>query len=87
VTLPAADWSRLKDVFAAARALSMDQRRAYLADACGANLALRHEVDALLTAAEGAGNFLETPATLPVSRSIGNVAASPAGDTPYPAAA
>ena len=51
----------------------MDQRRAYLADACGANLALRHEVDALLTAAEGAGNFLETPVTLPVSRSIGNV--------------
>lgn len=56
--LPSAD-----KVFAAAIALTdLSARSAYLERACGGNLTLRHEVESLLTAAERAGTFLESPA-------------------------
>jgi RNA polymerase sigma factor (TIGR02999 family) len=41
VALPHDDWPRLKEVFAAARALPADGRPAYLSEACGSNDALR----------------------------------------------
>ena len=40
-----------------------EARAAYLDAACGTDTALRRRVDALLHAAESAGNFLEEPPT------------------------
>ena len=56
------NWARVKEVFAAARALPPDRRPAYLADACGDDDALRQEVESLLASDERAKSFLEAPA-------------------------
>ncbi len=64
MTLPPDDWPRLKEVFAGARALPADLRAAYLAEACGGNEALHHEVESLLASDSHATSFLETPAVL-----------------------
>src|SRR6478672_709668 len=42
---------------------SPERRQAYLDEACGADGALRAEVDSLIAAAGRAGAFLESPAT------------------------
>jgi serine/threonine protein kinase/Tol biopolymer transport system component len=55
------DWSRVKDIFAHARALPPDARVEYFAEACGGDDSLRHEVGSLLAADERANDFLETP--------------------------
>lgn len=64
MSLPPDDWPRLKEVFADARALPVELRAEYLAEACGGNEALRHEVEALLAVDTQAKSFLETPAVL-----------------------
>jgi eukaryotic-like serine/threonine-protein kinase len=61
VTLPPEAWPRLKEVFAGARALSLDARPAYLAAACDGDEALRQEVEMLLASHQRAASFLETP--------------------------
>ena len=53
------DWSRLKDLFAHAKALPPDARAAYLAEACRGDESLRHEVGSLLASDERAEGFLE----------------------------
>jgi len=58
------DWSRVKDVFANARALPADARAAYLTEACRGNETLRHEVESLLASDKRARSFLESPAPL-----------------------
>ena len=47
----------------ALRRATPEARAAFLDGACGTDLALRKRVEALLRAAEGAGNFLEEPPT------------------------
>jgi hypothetical protein len=64
VALPAYDRQRLKEVFAAARALPAERRPPYLAEACGGNEALRQEVESLLASDERAKSFLESPAVV-----------------------
>jgi len=66
VALPPYDRQRLKEVFAGARALPVERRPAYLAEACGGNEALRQEVESLLASDEFARSFLETPAAVQV---------------------
>jgi hypothetical protein len=56
------DWSRVKDLFAHARALPPGARAAYLAEACGGDESLRHEVGSLLASDERAEGF---PKALP----------------------
>ena len=54
-------------IFKAAVKLSPERRAAYLDQACGADHALRHEVEALLRAYEDPGSFLQShPARPPV---------------------
>jgi hypothetical protein len=53
------DWSRVKDLFAHARALPPGARAAYLAEACGGDESLRHEVGSLLASDERAEGFPE----------------------------
>jgi serine/threonine-protein kinase len=62
VTLPREAWPRLKEAFDGARALALDARPAYLAEACNGDAALRHEVELLLAHDHQAASFLETPA-------------------------
>jgi non-specific serine/threonine protein kinase len=82
MTLAPEDWPRLKDVFEGARALGADARPAYLAEVCGTDTALRHEVEALLESHDRAQTFLETPAT-PLFDDTASVGAPPiASNTP-----
>ena len=59
------DWSRVKDLFAAALPLSAHARSTYLARACEGDAELRQQVEALLVSHEQADSFLETVAHLP----------------------
>ena len=53
---------RANDLFLKALELgSSDERRQYLDQACGADAALRAEVESLLEAGVRAGGFLESP--------------------------
>ena len=61
---PPYDRQRLKEVFAAARALPASDRQPYLSAACAGNEALREEVESLLASEERAKSFLESPAVL-----------------------
>ncbi len=58
------DWARVETVFEGARALTGDDRTAYVASACADDAALRKEVEGLLAAHQLANSFLETPAVV-----------------------
>jgi serine/threonine protein kinase len=53
--------NRVKAIFAEALEISVDQRATFLDQECGNDAALRAEVEALLSAAEKAGEFLGSP--------------------------
>jgi hypothetical protein len=55
-------WKQVNDLFHAALELDASQRPAFLARATSHDAALRQEVESLLAAHSGAGDFLETPA-------------------------
>jgi eukaryotic-like serine/threonine-protein kinase len=57
-------WSAIKVIVAAALDRVDAARSAYVAEACGSNVDLRREVEALLRAHSEAESFLETPARL-----------------------
>jgi eukaryotic-like serine/threonine-protein kinase len=73
-----ADLQRVKEIFlGAAEKAGADERMAFLQDACGADAALRGQVEALLRRHDHAGSFLESPAQ-PLAESEGiDEAASP----------
>jgi eukaryotic-like serine/threonine-protein kinase len=55
------EWTRVRQVFEGALAVPAEARAGYLADACGADHALRQQVELLLDSHDRAGSFLETP--------------------------
>jgi serine/threonine-protein kinase len=55
-------WHRIEDLFHQALKRDADARRAFLAEACAGDDALRREVDSLLVAHEEADSFIERPA-------------------------
>ena len=57
---PAARWQQVKQLFAAALERAPQQRTPFLAEACGEDVALRGEVEALLAAHHDAGTFLDS---------------------------
>ncbi len=61
---PPDDRQRLKEVFAAARALPASGRGAYLSAVCSGDEAMRQEVESLLAWDERAKSFLESPAVV-----------------------
>src|SRR6266566_4967718 len=67
-------WQRVKDVFAAAIAVSADDRDRYLSEACGGDSALRREVEALLASHDEATSFFERP--LPAGAVLAQVRAA-----------
>ncbi|MBS1795700.1 MAG: serine/threonine protein kinase [Acidobacteria bacterium] len=56
-----ADWKRVKDIFLEALAKSGEERRTYLAAACGDNADLRVEVESLLSENLLVSDFIEEP--------------------------
>jgi serine/threonine protein kinase/Tol biopolymer transport system component len=64
-------WKLIEDIFHAARTRSdPDERSLYLTTACGDDQQLRAEVEALLTAEERAGDFINTSALRVAAASI-----------------
>src|SRR5271154_2937886 len=58
-------------VFAAALELPLDQRGAYLDQACAGDVALRRQVEALLRVHDDAGNFFDRLSSVARSASAG----------------
>jgi eukaryotic-like serine/threonine-protein kinase len=58
-------WRQIRGVLEDALALPADERRRFVEVSCGGDHALREEVESLLTAHQGAGSFLESPAAAP----------------------
>jgi non-specific serine/threonine protein kinase len=56
--IDAARWRRIEEVYDAALARLVEERAAFVADACGTDLTLREEVDSLLAHADTANGFL-----------------------------
>ncbi|HVD92556.1 MAG TPA: tetratricopeptide repeat protein [Vicinamibacterales bacterium] len=65
---PLDDWPTVKRVLEGALAREGAERRAYVADACGADSVLRAQIEMLLASADRAETFLETPAVLLLDR-------------------
>lgn len=55
-------WQRVKELFDAALDREPGQRDSFLSDACGDDLSLRNEVEALIQSYQRAGNFIDSPA-------------------------
>src|SRR5882724_811993 len=55
-------WQHVKEILNAALERDPEERAAFVATRCGADEAMRNEVEALLVADEQAGTFAETPA-------------------------
>jgi predicted unusual protein kinase regulating ubiquinone biosynthesis (AarF/ABC1/UbiB family) len=55
-------WAKLEELFQAALELPVEGRSGYLAEACGADHTLLHEVESLLCSYTEAADFIETPA-------------------------
>src|SRR5579864_3107714 len=66
-----AEWTRVKETFEGARALTAADRSAYLAVACGTEPQLRQHVEKLLAAHELASGFLENPPVLSGTAPLG----------------
>jgi serine/threonine protein kinase len=64
VTVRSDDWSRVKEIFAAALKLPPDARSSYLAATCGGDDELRAEVERLLDSHDRASRFLGEPPPL-----------------------
>lgn len=56
-------WKQIDGIFAAALERDAGERSAFLAEACGGDAELRAEVDALLSAHQAAGSFIEGSAS------------------------
>jgi hypothetical protein len=54
-------WKQVKEIFNAALARSVDERAAFLDEACGADLLLRQQVERLINSHEQAGDFIFMP--------------------------
>lgn len=59
--MEAEKWQKIKAIFDSAIETETDKRIAYLDDACAGDVALRREVDELLTCSDAAGSFMERP--------------------------
>ena len=57
-------WERIKALFEEASRVPVETRDSWLAEACGVDALLKHEVESLLHAAAQASAFIETPALL-----------------------
>ena len=64
MNIRAEDWPRVKAVLEGALTRHGAARAAYVAEACGDDTDIRHQVDTLLASHDRAGSFLETSAVV-----------------------
>ncbi|MGH9841285.1 MAG: hypothetical protein ACREEM_21225, partial [Blastocatellia bacterium] len=55
-------WKQVKEIFNAALDRPVDERGAFLSEACGDDPSLRHQIEHLIDSYEQAGDFIEAPA-------------------------
>ena len=55
-------WKQVKEIFSAALERPVEERGAFLGEACGDDHSLRHQVERLIDSYERAGDFIEAPA-------------------------
>ncbi|MGH9753650.1 MAG: protein kinase domain-containing protein [Blastocatellia bacterium] len=55
-------WKQAKEIFNATLDRPVDEREAFLTEACGGDLALRQHIERLINSYEQAGDFIESPA-------------------------
>src|SRR5262245_5391594 len=55
-------WEQVEELLNAALDRPVDEREAFLAEACGDDLSLRNQIDYLIDCYEQAGDFIEAPA-------------------------
>ncbi len=60
--MPDPHWQNLREIFDAATALPLNERKAYLDKACGGDVALQSAVATLLKSHEETTNFVDQPA-------------------------
>ncbi len=65
-------WQKVREVFEAARLLTLELRQDYIVKACGENKLLLTEVESLLASFDSADDFFKTPAVAKVADSINN---------------
>lgn len=65
-----ADWQLVKEILDGALALPPAERAGYVRDSCGDRLELRAEVESLLAAHDGAGDFLDPASLAPPEESL-----------------
>jgi Tol biopolymer transport system component len=81
--MDASSWSRVKAVVDAALERTPDERATFVLQACGADRALREEVESLLIAMEQAGSFGERPALQSLASSQDEVNDAISDPTPH----
>lgn len=74
-------WAEIKRLFQAALDLPASERAAFLQQQCGADEALRREVETMLRDAEAAASFIETPALEQFATTLGQEDLSLVGQT------
>ncbi|HKQ75994.1 MAG TPA: protein kinase [Blastocatellia bacterium] len=57
-------WEQVEEIFNTALDHPADEREAFLTNACGDDLALRHQIEYLINCHEQAGDFIEDPAAV-----------------------
>ena len=62
-----ADWQKVREIFDSALGRAPKERHEFVNEACGANTALRAEVESLLASHDNAESFMETPAVAKVA--------------------
>ena len=76
------NWRAVENLFHAALKHAPEDRRAFLDQACGGDPEMRREVETLLSKAERAGTFLETPALETLAAEDTTVTLTAAGPPP-----
>ncbi len=74
-------WEQVEDLLNAALDRSVDEREAFLTEACGDDLSLRQKIEYLLTCYEEAGDFIESPAATYKDSTLGDEAVTLHFDT------
>src|ERR1700730_7040198 len=71
-------WQQIEVLYHAALECEPGQRRSYLQHACGADAALRREIEGLLAHEEEAAGFIEEPALVIAAQELADAAPEPA---------
>ena len=70
IAMTSEQWQQIKTIVQQSLETEPEKRARFVAEKCGDDASLRHEVDALLATNENIGDFIETPAYLQVMETL-----------------